>query len=179
MPKVIIDDNLIEMYASGMSLPDVCSSPEGHGVSMSTLRSRLIDLGILRTRSEAIRLAREKGKINHKGMKRPPRSDEWRRKQSVSMLQRAELFAKTLGLKPNGYMAYTRGPNKGRSEHVVIMEGIIGRRLYANEQVHHINQIRNDNRPENLQLLTKSEHMKLHGKINAPKRKRMDDGTFC
>ena len=179
MPKVFVNKRLLEMYASGMSLPDVCSSQEGQGVCISTLRSRLIEAGLLRGRSEAIRLAGKNGKMVRNGLKRPPRSEQWKSNQSKSMLRRAEVFAKTLSKKPNGYMEFTRGPNKGRTEHVVVMEGIIGRRLFANEQVHHKNEIRHDNRPENLELLTRSEHMKLHGLLNSPKRKRLTDGTFC
>lgn len=49
-------------------------------------------------------------------------------------------------------------------EHRSIMRKIIGRELLDNEDVHHINGIKTDNRPENLQLLTKSEHTSLHMK---------------
>lgn len=52
-------------------------------------------------------------------------------------------------------------------EHRIIMEKKIGRYLHRWEVVHHINGIKNDNRPENLELMTRSEHMRLHkgGKI--------------
>lgn len=52
--------------------------------------------------------------------------------------------------------------NDGRFEHVVIIEDLIGRKLKPDEVVHHKNQIRNDNRIENLQLMTRGDHTALH-----------------
>lgn len=49
-------------------------------------------------------------------------------------------------------------------EHRKIMEEHIGRKLKPNEVVHHINGNKNDNRIENLQLMTLSEHTRLHKK---------------
>ncbi len=42
-------------------------------------------------------------------------------------------------------------------QHRQVMEQVIGRVLLESEQVHHRNGVRNDNRPENLELWTKSQ----------------------
>ena len=47
-------------------------------------------------------------------------------------------------------------------QHRLVMEKYIKRFLMPNEVVHHINEIRNDNRIENLQLLSLGEHTSIH-----------------
>lgn len=42
-------------------------------------------------------------------------------------------------------------------EHIVVMEEMIGRYLVDGENVHHKNGVRDDNRPENLELWVKSQ----------------------
>jgi hypothetical protein len=43
------------------------------------------------------------------------------------------------------------------SEHTVIMEEVLGRKLEQGENVHHRNGVRSDNRPENLELWVKMQ----------------------
>lgn len=56
----------------------------------------------------------------------------------------------------NGYMV--RGNGKwSELQHRVVMEEILGRELLPGENVHHINGVRDDNRPENLELWSTSQ----------------------
>ena len=47
-------------------------------------------------------------------------------------------------------------------EHRLVVERHIGRLLTPGETVHHINECRTDNRPENLFVCPEDEHAKAH-----------------
>jgi len=49
---------------------------------------------------------------------------------------------------------HPRSPNNGGYvfEHILVMEDVLGRFLRPEESVHHLNGVRDDNRPENLEL---------------------------
>ena len=51
------------------------------------------------------------------------------------------------------------------SEHRVVAEWAAGRKIKINEHVHHKNFIRQDNRPENLQIMDAKEHLAYHANI--------------
>lgn len=65
--------------------------------------------------------------------------------------------------KSAGYF-WLREPGSGRSkaEHRQIMEAHLGRALSPDEIVHHINHDKTDNRIENLTVMSRAEHMKVH-----------------
>ena len=55
----------------------------------------------------------------------------------------------------NGYVARWDG-SRWQGEHRHVMEQKLGRKLFRHETVHHINGVRDDNRPENLELWSSS-----------------------
>lgn len=65
----------------------------------------------------------------------------------------------------HGYVQTDRG-----YEHRLVMERFLGRELMTKEHVHHKNGNKRDNRIENLEVLTISEHTSLH-RSKHPKRK--------
>lgn len=120
----------------------------------------------------------------HKGMKGRTHTKEVRdhlsatlkgRKRSDESIKRMSEASKKGGIghkkkRSDGYMSiYFPDHPKCTSdgyimEHVLVMESIIGRWLREDEVVHHVNRKRDDNRKENLKLMTKSEHMSFHMK---------------
>lgn len=152
---------LYQMYiVERMSIPMIS---EIIGKAKSTTRWWLLKFGIqLRTPVEGMLDTFRLGRRKKCSKKRQPMSEDAKAKLSASRLRWAEKNASGISVKPNGYVEYTRGDNKGRSVHIVTMEEHIGRRLLPNEVVHHINGNRSDNRIENLQLMTRSEHCRFH-----------------
>lgn len=61
-------------------------------------------------------------------------------------------------------------------EHDYLIEKHINRKLTNKEVVHHINFLRNDNRIENLKLMTRAEHTGLHAKLRI--KSRNSQGKF-
>ena len=69
-------------------------------------------------------------------------------------------------LPPPGYLGRKIHGGRYVHEHRYVMEQTLGRLLTRSEVVHHINHVRNDNRPENLRLFASlSEHRLHHARV--------------
>lgn len=145
-------------YLSGKSIPDL----EGEfGIPRSTLHHRLKKAGLLRNRSDAVRLAKPKLGSGFRG-KRRTFTHAHRQAIKASAIARGIETSVGLSKKADGYVEYTRGENKGRSVHVVIMEERIGRRIRDDECVHHVDGNPSNNEIDNLALMTRAAHALLH-----------------
>jgi hypothetical protein len=64
---------------------------------------------------------------------------------------------------PKHHRAIQSGSFKGYVyEHILIAEKMLGRELYPDEVVHHLDGIKTNNNPYNLLVLLRSQHTKLH-----------------
>lgn len=81
--------------------------------------------------------------------------------------------------KPTGYRFVTVD-GKRRKEHVVIAEKALGRALPEGAQVHHVNEVRDDNRPGNLVVCPdQAYHQLLHVRMAALKESGNPDWRRC
>ncbi len=151
------------------------------GVNRSAARKMLLTAGIrLRTPAEGMRLRIGDIAAANRGKKRS-HTAETRLRIRAAAISRGERTAKGFSHKSSGYVEHTRGIHKGRSVHVVTMEEIIGRHILPDEVVHHIDHDRSNNAPENLRLMKRTDHTRLHRleELAAQQlRERNDNGRF-
>jgi len=81
-------------------------------------------------------------------------------------------------LRQDGYWEI-RIDGRYKMEHVHIMEQHIGRRLNRSEIVHHKNGDKTDNRLENLEVMTVSQHMRHHHPAGVNRNQRQITCVIC
>jgi len=66
--------------------------------------------------------------------------------------------------------SHPRASNRGYVKRaVLVLEQVLGRYLRHEENIHHINGQKDDDRPINLQILSNAEHCRLHARSRDPK----------
>lgn len=65
-------------------------------------------------------------------------------------------------IEQNGYWFIKQDDGSYKQEHIIVAEQILGRPLECDEVVHHINRDKKDNRPDNLEVMTRAEHISIH-----------------
>lgn len=134
-------------------------------------------------RSNAVRWAGQKEKLDKAitekkcqdcngqvTFKKRPSWDELRKRErcydcySKYCIERNKKYRHESMTDSRGYIKIWVGDRKVH-EHVHLAEQRLGRRLRRGEMVHHINGIRNDNRPQNLLVCTVSYHNDLHWRM--------------
>lgn len=162
-PEISVERNLITgddlntkaivgLYQEGLSSAQIA---EKLSASKSTIEYRLKKVGVSRTNTDGIRLAIDDGRMKTpvpKGTK-GHRHPTWK----GGKFQRV-----------SGYV-YVYCPEHPRAEsgryvpeHILVWEKYHGKSVPEGFHVHHLNGIKNDNRPENLAALDVKDHNQRH-----------------
>jgi intein/homing endonuclease len=130
------------------------------------------------TTAESIKITFEKGKTlvctpDHRVMRRDGtycEAQELKPGDSMMPFYRRNLFSKSREENDDHYrwiftMDRENSKNGWVAEHRLIASWVADRKLEKNEEVHHINFVKYDNRPENLLIMDSKEHRAYHAKI--------------
>lgn len=183
---MIKKETLEELYAEKeMTMREIAVALD---VSTGTVYNYLKKYGI---QSRPTMTEKTKAKISDRNKGRPSArkgctlSEETKRKMSEGHKGKTKKQSKYGGHTKKGTDGYVKvykpeHPNATKDgyvmEHILVMEEKIGRYITREEAVHHINHIRDDNRIENLKLMTFKDHASLHMKERWKKRKENKNG---
>lgn len=157
-------EELNKFYSLGYSMKDIADSL---GMSVGKIHKYFVIYEIkprkyLNEKAKKKISVANKNNTHFKGYKH---TEEAKEKMRIAKLKKGVGYKKT---RSDGYVSiyFPDHPKSNKDgmimEHDLVMECFIGRWLEDDEVVHHKNKKRNDNRIENLELMTKREHARLH-----------------
>ncbi len=139
------------LYAAGKSTTQIAEIFHSYpGNVYRVLKSRGVQL---RTRSEAIKNAMKSGRhpITRGAANHAWRGGRTRHSAGYVLIRNPE---------------HPRADARGYVyQHVLVAESRLGRSLRSGEEVHHVNGCKDDNRPSNLRVMTRTEHRRLHAQM--------------
>lgn len=159
--------DLFAEYSSGKSAAEIAASA---GISDTHVKRLIVGAGhVLRSASEAQRLSKNnpatRAKISAAATGRmhgDPAKDKLRARIGSKNARWRDGITITSG----GYIAFTaskaNGEHAGKFLHKVLAEWKIGRKIDRGEHVHHVDGDKLNNHPDNIIVLTASEHARLH-----------------
>lgn len=173
------DGDIISMYKSGKSTSDIAKV---YNISASTVYRKVAAAGVVRENAEAIRLAATQGKLGSgfRGKKRIL-TESHIEKIREGRAKWGRENGKGYRVTSHNYIEYTKGMFKGKMEHVIKMEQRIGRPILPDECVHHIDGDRQNNDINNLALMTRAAHSRLHRRedsLSGVEKERDELGRF-
>jgi hypothetical protein len=137
---------LATLYKNGMTPTELANH---FNCGASTVSRRLKSLGILRTPKQSQRMTIEKGRGGSQIYKKKHGHGPcWKGGRKKNPSGYIEVWMPEHPKSSGGYVL----------EHRIVMERMIGRTLDKTEIIHHKNGIRDDNRPENLTIVSRNKH---------------------
>lgn len=165
---LITDQVVADLYKNGMREREIAELLEcSEGTVSSRLRRAGVQSRTLHDYPETPAQKAARQKLAHR--ERGPLSLETRSKISAALRGRGEFGGGEYETK-NGYvMVYAPEHPRANAggfvpKHTLVVEKRLGRYLRDDEVAHHINHKRNDNRDENLAVMDRRDHCRMHGR---------------